>query len=104
MLDKAAAQQRAMQFIMKHWPYSDDEPVILERATIERDFGWAFHFQSRLAVEGNKSRRLLGNGVIIVNRQDGSIRQCGTGSRTEDYLAKYAAMTADERRQPGLLV
>ncbi len=49
MLDKAAAQQRAMQFIIERWPYSDDEPVILERATIERDFGWAFHFQSRLA-------------------------------------------------------
>jgi len=104
MLDKVAAQQRAMQFFMERWSYSDDEPVIVERATIERDFGWAFHFESRLAIKGDRSRRLLGNGAIIVNRHDGSIRQCGTGSETAHYLARYAGMTDDERRQPGLLV
>jgi len=104
MLDKITAQQQAMQFILARWSYSDDEPVIPEQAVIERDFGWVFHFQSRRALEGDKSRRLIGNGAIIVNREDGSIRQCGTGSTTEYYLTKYASMTDDERRAPGLLL
>ena len=104
MLDKATAQQRAMQFIMARWTHSDDEPVIMEQATIERDFGWMFHFQSRLAIAGDRSRRLIGNGAIIVNRHDGTVRQCGTGSPIEHYLTKYATMTEDERRQPGLLL
>jgi hypothetical protein len=103
MLDKATAHQKAIQFILASWTRSDDEPVILEQAVIERDFGWAFHFESRRAIDGDRSRRLLGNGLIIVNRHDGSVRQCGTGLPTEHYLAKYAKMTDDERRQTGLL-
>jgi len=93
-----------MEFVLKHWTHSDDEPVITEYATVDRDLGWAFHVQSRRAVEGHRSRRLIGNGLTIANRHDGSIRQCGTGLPTEYYLTRYATMTEDERRQPGLLV
>ena len=82
MLDKATAQERAIQFILAFWKYTDDAPVIVEQATIERDFGWMFHWQSRLAIEVDKSRRLLGNGtqsshrICLESAENKAFRRC----------------------------
>jgi hypothetical protein len=92
----AAARQPVLDCILSFWT-TDDDPVILDHATIERDFGSMFFWQSRRAMDGERCRRLIGNGPIIVSRFDGSICRCGSGRPSEFYLDHYAAASPTER-------
>jgi len=100
----AEARQTALDCILAFWTHADDQPVILDHATIERDFGWMFFWQSQRAMDGERSRRLIGNGPIIVNCFDGSTCRCGTGCASEFYLDRYAAASPAERSTLQLIV
>jgi Immunity protein 35 len=68
----------------------DDELVLLEDATIERDFGWVFFYDSKRHRETrNDEYGLLGNAPFIVDRADGSVHYTGTGRRIDFYINEY---------------
>ena len=96
-LSYEAGRRAVLDCILSFWTHTDDQPVILDHGTIERDFGWMFFWQSKRAIDGERGRRLIGNGPIIVNRFDGSICRCGTGSTSEFYLDRYGAASPTER-------
>lgn len=67
MIDKETAQQLTLELISQSWNIADAHPVILGEATIERDFGWIFFYDSSRHIEtGEFSHALAGNSPIIV--------------------------------------
>jgi len=78
---------------LSSWPYAaESEVVVIDSATIERPFGWAFFYESRLYLEtGEFMHRLAGNAPLIVNRFTGEVVTTGTAHPTEYYLAQYEA-------------
>lgn len=66
------------------------ELVIIDEATIEKDFGWIFFYQSKRFLEtDNFSDQLLGNAPYIVNRFDGSFEITRTANEIEYYIREY---------------
>ena len=77
---------------------AEPEVVIVDSATIERSFGWAFFYESRLYLQtGEFMHRLVGNAPIIVNRYTGEVVSTGTAHPTEYYLEQYEASLLSAR-------
>ena len=75
---------------MQHWDIPDMQPVILDNAIIERDFGWVFFYQSdRFLATDDMSYALVGNAPIIVNKYEGSVYVTGTADPVEVYIRSY---------------
>jgi hypothetical protein len=82
-------------------PPRDDIPVVLDKETIERPWGWIFFYQSRHFVEtGDFSSFLVGNAPLIVERSSGRLIPTGTAHPVEFYLRNYEA-TGDPHLQLG---
>lgn len=65
-------------------------PVILDKETIERDFGWVFFYQSQEFLDsGDERDQLSSNAPIIVDRRDGSTNPTGTDAPIETYIKAY---------------
>jgi hypothetical protein len=65
---------------------NEDKLALREGKVIEREFLFAFFFNSMRYFESGQFRDMLvGNGPIIVNRQSGEIKFCGT-RKTPDVL------------------
>ncbi len=68
----------------------DDDIIIMDDRTIERDFGWVFIYNTKRFVEtGDHNYTLIGNAPIIVDRIDGSLHPTGTGRPIEEYIREY---------------
>jgi hypothetical protein len=68
----------------------DDELVIRDDRTIERDFGWVFFYTSRRFLETGDIRHVpLGNAPIIVDRIDATLHPTGTDQPVEEYIRAY---------------
>ncbi|MFC9325520.1 YrhB domain-containing protein [Kitasatospora sp. NPDC057015] len=53
-------------------------------------FGWVAYWTLREAVEGRTTRpRLGGNGPFLVDRENGTVHQVGTGRSPRHYVAEY---------------
>jgi hypothetical protein len=67
-----------------------DAAIIVDNATIEKDWGWVFFYQSRQFLDtGDFSSRLLGNAPIIVNGRTGVAAHTGTAYPIEHYITEY---------------
>jgi hypothetical protein len=113
MIDKDAATSlvRSRLSTMKIWGgknalWADDELLLLENETIERDSGWVFSYNSKKYLKtGDRRWALRGNAPIIVDRLDGSMHVTGTARPVEYYIAEYekkraagSASKPDQRR------
>lgn len=68
----------------------DDELVICDSETIERDFGWVFIYTSKRFLETGDYRHIpFGNAPIIVDRSDGTLHPTGTNRPVEEYIRAY---------------
>jgi Immunity protein 35 len=67
-----------------------DDLVVVDDATIERDWGWVFFYNTARYVEtGDRMHMLFGNAPFIVNRHTGEVRGTGTARSIEHYIKKY---------------
>ena len=67
--------------------------VIVEEATVQRDYGWVFYYTTRRHREtGSLEDYVPGNSPILVTRHDGALHPMGTSRTVEQYLAQYEAM------------
>lgn len=70
----------------------DDELMIFDARTIERDWGWVFFWGSRRYHEtGDPTYAFGGNAPCIVRRSDGGVLFTGTALPTEDYIEEFLA-------------
>ena len=68
-----------------------EELVILDEETIERPWGWVFFYTTRGWRDGDSRYAVGGNGPIIVNRLDGTLRSTGTARSPEQIISEYEA-------------
>lgn len=73
----------------------DQQVVVLEEHTVERDLVFAFSYNTERSVEtGNPRHALAGNGPISVNRRTGAIQVCGTTRSPLEYIDDYERRAA----------
>jgi hypothetical protein len=92
MINYANARARVQAAINQPDPANPDRPpmVILESATIERDYGWVFHYTTRRHHEtGSLEDYMPGNAPILVTRHDGLLHPLGVTRTIEQYLADW---------------
>jgi len=90
MIAEKEAREMVMGEILRNWTIENDEPVILDELTIEKDFGWIFFYNSRKFIETEEfSYTILGNAPIIINKFDGSLHYTGTAYEVEHYITEY---------------
>lgn len=96
-LSKKEARKLVWQEILSHWGIENDEPVILDDMTIEKDFGWIFFYHSRKYIETKDLKfYILGNAPILVNKFDGSLNYTGTAYETDHYIKEYESQLRRE--------
>jgi hypothetical protein len=68
----------------------DDQCVILEEETIEKEWGWVFFYQSKKYIEsGDIEDMLAGNAPYIVNKRNGQLHETGTAEDIEHYIQEF---------------
>ena len=71
-------------------PTDDDQCVILEDETIEKEWGWVFFYQSKKYIEtGDIGEMLAGNAPFIVNKNNGQLYETGTAEDIEYYINEF---------------
>src|SRR5688572_26125898 len=71
-------------------PSPDDEWVILDAHTIERDWGWVFFYGPRRYQDTGDFRfAVAGNAPFFVRRADGEVYSSGTAHSIEDYIVDF---------------
>ncbi|MCY6493928.1 YrhB domain-containing protein [Leptolyngbya sp. GGD] len=89
MLDKESAQQFVLKYINDNYHIADDELVVVDEYTIEKEYGWVFFYESKRYLEtGSFSDRVLGNVPILVEKQ-GKLHPFGSVRSVEEYLIEY---------------
>jgi Immunity protein 35 len=92
MIDKETAEKLATEFINSS---SIDEEInndliIVDKATIEKPYGWIFSYDSRKFLEtGDFTYSILGNGPIVVDKETMEVRELGGGPYVERFIAEY---------------
>ncbi len=64
--------------------------VIIPSATVEKEYGWIFHYQRRDYVEGKYKHGLIGNGPLLVEKS-GNIVRFPSSSPVEKSIRRYEA-------------
>jgi hypothetical protein len=93
-MDRAAAHAAAQAFVesLDTW-FSDptDSPAIQPDATVELEFGWVVHWNSRRFLEtGDVRHALHGNTPLLVDRRDGAVHAIGTGWPIQQAIRGFA--------------
>lgn len=64
--------------------------VILESYTEEHYFGWLFYWNSQqFAESGDPMHMLVGSGPLIIDREDGSLHETGSGRPTSWHVEEF---------------
>jgi Immunity protein 35 len=85
-------------------PYAgDEERVIDDELTLERDYGWLFVYNRAAYVRTKDPQQsLVGNGPVLVRREDGAVIRFSSALDNEEALAAYEADPARFRiAEPG---
>ena len=94
MIDKSTAYVLAKKFLetAEYRMGNEDSYMIVEQATIEKDYGWIFFYTSRKYIEtGDEHYALYGNGPIVVEKSDGSTHQLGSAGGSKKQIEMYEA-------------
>ncbi|MBN1919222.1 MAG: hypothetical protein JW889_15060 [Verrucomicrobia bacterium] len=85
------------------WACPDDEFIILDEHTIDRDFGWVFFYDSARHLQTQAMEDSLGgNAPVIVTRANGAVHDTGTAHAVEFYIANFEKYgTPHPRDDPG---
>ena len=69
-----------------------DSLVIVEHATIEKEYGWIFFYNSRKYLETKKERYQLYGGIgVVVEKADGCVHELGSAGGAEYQIELYEA-------------
>ncbi len=79
----------------------EDSLILVDSATVEKEWGWVFFYTSKLWYETNDFRyAMVGNAPFIVERESGRILGLGTAFTSEHYIENYEKH-GDPHFQPG---
>ncbi len=96
MINKQKAQEKIQKLLKNEFK---DEVVILEDATIEREFCWVFFYQSKKYMQTQDFRyALAGNSPYLVSKIDGTIEETGTAYDVEYYIDIFEKKVKQEEK------
>jgi hypothetical protein len=107
MIDKETAKQLVVNRI--NIPASrlstQDEMIVLDDCTIEKEFGWVFFWDSKLHQQtGDFKHTLAGNAPIIVNKNDDSLHITGTAYPIDHYIREYEDKLERDQQKWALVI
>lgn len=89
VIDKEAAIKLITRYINEH-DGLDEEMAIAPEATVEKDYGWIFFYNTKKYLEsGVISYALAGNGPVIIEKSDGRITAFGTNKPVDVLINEY---------------
>lgn len=90
MITKDDAARVAQEFLDRTYRRDSGHPavVIAESATVERPYGWLFVYNTAEALRTG-GPGLVGNGPLLVRREDGKIVQFSSFYTSESALEAY---------------
>jgi hypothetical protein len=89
MITQEQAQAVARRAIDEPDPYWPDRPPHVITKVEAHRLGWLFYYQSEeYARTGNPSAMLVGNGPVLVSREDGAHVHVGTAAPFESRLVE----------------
>jgi hypothetical protein len=89
-MTKSEAEQVAREYLKARESSAGCELALIDRETIERNFGWVFFYDVKRHIEtGDFRHALAGNGPIVVTKADGRVHETGTAYPLEHYLKEY---------------
>jgi hypothetical protein len=89
MLTQAEAEAQVLEHL-KRFQSPPHLLAINEAATIERQFGWVFFYNTRKCFEtGNLLDQLAGNGPIIVNKYTSAVVYGRSNQPIEAFIEEY---------------
>ena len=95
------SKQQAQQIIEQRLNNARPPVTILSEATIEKEWGWVFFYDSTAYLEGeDEDGWLCGNAPYIVERETGQVHETGTADPIEFYIDNFEA-TGDPYGRPG---
>jgi Immunity protein 35 len=92
MIDKETAKKLAVEFINSSSldDVNDSDLIIVDKATIEKPYGWIFSYDSKKFLEsGDFTYSLLGNGPVVVDKETMEVKELGGGPFVERFIAEY---------------
>lgn len=92
MINRNEAKKIVERKINEPDPYRPDKLhlLILDGATIEKDWGWVFFYDSEKHIESGDDKDLVaGNAPYIVNKNTGIFEITGTALPVENYILEY---------------
>jgi len=89
-INYATARKLAWDFINSSYTGTDEELLISDECTIEKEYGWYFFYNTKSFLDSGEDRyRLTGNGPLLVTKQHGKVIQFGTAHPVEHYIRLY---------------
>ena len=90
MLNAAESLAIAEQMLEKLRRDAGEEVMIKTAVTRETERSWVYFYNTRVFLEtGSFSHALVGNGPIVVDKSDGTVRWGRTDIPIEDQLASW---------------
>jgi hypothetical protein len=91
MINREEAQTIAIQYVRMGCDLPDDDELVIdEQSTIEREWGWVFFYTSRKWMEtGSFEYAIAGNAPAIVEKATGRIVDTGTALPIAHYIAEF---------------
>lgn len=91
MINKEDAKNIVIRRI-SGYELSDDEYIILDSETIEKNWGWVFFYTPKKWHETNDIKyAVAGNAPLMVLRENGKVLVTGTAHATEYYIERFEA-------------
>ncbi|MFP2925370.1 hypothetical protein ACLESO_09155 [Pyxidicoccus sp. 3LG] len=69
------ARRLALEEASRGWTDTADPIELNDAASFATDYGWVFFYNLRSVIQGRQQLGLLGNGPIVVLREEGSVRR-----------------------------
>ncbi|MFP2957769.1 YrhB domain-containing protein [Myxococcus sp. 1LA] len=88
------ARRLALEEARRGWTDEEDPIVINDAVSYVTGYGWVFFYNLRSVIEGRKPLGLMGNGPIVVLRDDGSVHRIPAArwrQALEDFEAALSA-------------
>jgi hypothetical protein len=85
-MNKQEAEEIARHYLAPR--FGSLEVVILPKYTLEKEYGWIFHYQRRDYLEGRSKHGLIGNGPVLVEKS-GNIVRFPSSIPVEESIRRY---------------
>jgi len=91
MINKEIARDIVIKIICDY-ELPDDEYIILDSETIEKEWGWVFFYTSKKCYETKDEKySVAGNAPLLVLRENGQVLVTGTAYEIEYYIERFEA-------------